>query len=58
MKNVCNLSDEISFDLSWKKNDMVIINNMMVMHGRKPFVGRRRVLASLAIDGEEGPQSL
>ena len=50
------MSDEISFDLSWKKNDMVIINNMMVMHGRKPFVGRRSILASLAIDDQEGPR--
>jgi len=56
MKKVCKLSDEISFDLSWKKNDMVIINNMMVMHGRKPFVGRRSILASLAIDDQEGPR--
>jgi Taurine catabolism dioxygenase TauD, TfdA family. len=55
MKKACKLSDEISFDLSWEKNDIVIINNMMVMHGRKPFFGRRSILASLAIDNKEDP---
>ena len=54
MIKVCELSDEIAFDLFWKKNDVLIINNMMVMHGRKPFFGKRSVLASLAIDIKEG----
>ena len=50
MKKVCELSDELAFDLCWKKNDVLIINNMMAMHGRKPFYGKRSVLASLAIN--------
>ena len=50
MTEVCKLADKISFDLSWEKNDLVIINNMMMMHGRKPFLGRRSVLASLVLD--------
>ncbi|GKY91764.1 hypothetical protein MPSEU_000148100 [Mayamaea pseudoterrestris] len=32
---------------SWKKGDIIAINNMLVMHSRNPFVGERRVYASI-----------
>lgn len=41
------LSDELTFDLDWETGDMALIDNFLVMHGRRPFTGKRRVLASL-----------
>ncbi|MCI5046323.1 MAG: TauD/TfdA family dioxygenase [Aquisalinus sp.] len=41
------LSDDLSFDMNWQKGDVVLVDNFIVMHGRRPFEGKRRVLASL-----------
>lgn len=41
------IADELSFDLAWKPGDVVLVDNFLVMHGRRPFKGKRRVLASL-----------
>ena len=35
----------------WQKGDLLMLDNMLVAHGRAPFVGRRRVLAAM---GETG----
>ena len=42
------LGDRLSFDLQWQTGDVVLVDNLLVMHGRRPFRGQRRVLASLA----------
>ncbi len=41
-------SDELSFDMNWKAGDVVLVDNFLVMHGRRAYQGERRVLASLA----------
>jgi hypothetical protein len=41
------LADELSFDMPWQAGDVVLVDNFLVMHGRRPFEGERRVLASL-----------
>lgn len=41
------LSEELTYDHAWQAGDVVLVDNFLVMHGRKPFVGKRRVLASL-----------
>lgn len=41
------LADELSFDVAWQAGDAVVIDNTIAMHGRRPFVGKRKVLASL-----------
>lgn len=41
------LSEELSYDHMWQAGDVVLVDNFTVMHGRKPFSGKRRVLASL-----------
>jgi len=40
---------EITHDLAWQNGDIALVDNMMVMHGRRPFTGSRSVLASLAL---------
>ena len=44
------LADELSFNLAWQAGDVALIDNYLVMHGRRPFKGERRVLASLVAD--------
>lgn len=34
-------------DLSWQTGDIALLDNLKVMHGRRPFEGSRSVLASL-----------
>ena len=43
-----DLSEELAFDLAWQAGDVAIVDNMVVMHARRPFQGTRKVLASLA----------
>lgn len=42
------LAEELSFDHRWQVGDIVILDNTIAMHARRPFVGTRKVLASLA----------
>ena len=41
------LADELSFDILWQTGDVALVDNFLVMHGRRPFQGTRKVLASL-----------
>jgi len=41
------LADELSYDLNWQAGDVALIDNYRVMHGRRPYSGKRRVVASL-----------
>ena len=50
MQKAIDLADELSFDLAWQAADMALIDNFLVMHGRRPFEGKRTVLASLVAD--------
>ena len=45
------LGDELSFDIQWKRGGVAIVDNFIVMHGRRPFSGSRKVLASLIASG-------
>jgi len=33
---------------SWRVGDVLVVDNVMAMHGRKPFTGQRRVLVAMA----------
>lgn len=48
MDTVCELAENITHDHFWAKGDLLLVDNFLVMHGRRPFVGTRKVLASLA----------
>ena len=48
MQQVVELSKQFTFDLQWQNGDLAIVDNFLVMHGRRPFQGERRILASLA----------
>jgi hypothetical protein len=42
-----DLADKLTFDIPWQAGDVVLLDNFSTMHGRRPFQGRRSVLASL-----------
>ena len=41
------LAEELAFDLPWQRGDVALVDNVVTMHGRRPFTGTRKVLASL-----------
>ncbi|MEX2169542.1 MAG: TauD/TfdA family dioxygenase [Pirellulales bacterium] len=47
MKLATELAEELTFDLPWQRGDVVMLDNLVVMHGRRTFRGKRKVLASL-----------
>jgi hypothetical protein len=47
------IAEEMQVDLSWEKGDVVLLDNYAVMHSRRPWVGKRVVLAALWDDVEE-----
>ncbi len=48
---VARMADELTFDVPWQTGDVALVDNFVTMHGRRPFSGTRRVLASLvAVD--------
>ncbi len=50
MQKAIDLADELSFDVAWQAGDVALVDNYLVMHGRRPFKGARRVLVSLVAD--------
>ncbi len=36
------LSEDIVFDTPWQTGDVVLLDNFLVMHGRRPFTGTRK----------------
>ena len=48
VQRAIGISEEISFEVPWQAGDVALIDNTIVMHGRRPFVGTRKVLASLS----------
>ena len=47
IERVCELADDITFDLPWQDGDLALVDNYLCMHGRRSFRGTRKVLASL-----------
>jgi alpha-ketoglutarate-dependent taurine dioxygenase len=41
------IAAELSFDVPWQAGDVALVDNFVVMHGRRTYRGTRKVLASL-----------
>jgi len=42
------MCEDTAVELEWKQGDVALLDNYLVMHARRPFEGKRRVLASIA----------
>lgn len=42
-----DLADELAYDVAGRQGDVALVDNFVVMHGRRAFTGTRKVLASL-----------
>jgi hypothetical protein len=42
------LAEQLAYDHQWQAGDVVLLDNTVAMHARRPFQGTRKVLASLA----------
>lgn len=49
MAEAVKLMDELSVPFKWHKGDVILIDNKLVMHSRRPFTGQRLITASLGI---------
>ena len=47
MHAIVAIAEELVRDVAWQAGDVALLDNYTVMHGRRPFAGKRRVLASL-----------
>jgi alpha-ketoglutarate-dependent taurine dioxygenase len=43
----CELAAQLTYDVAWQAGDVALVDNFLMMHGRKPYQGSRVVLASL-----------
>ena len=44
---VSDMAEESVFEIPWERGDVALLDNYLVMHGRRPFRGTREVFASL-----------
>jgi hypothetical protein len=48
VKIAAELAEQLTFDVPWQSGDVTLVDNFRVMHARRTFSGKRKVLASLA----------
>ncbi|MCA9144838.1 MAG: TauD/TfdA family dioxygenase [Planctomycetaceae bacterium] len=41
------LAEALTFDVPWQNGDVALVDNYIVMHARRTFTGKRKILASL-----------
>ncbi|NQZ11676.1 MAG: TauD/TfdA family dioxygenase [Algicola sp.] len=39
--------EQVTFKFSWQKHDLLLVDNMLYTHGRKPYSGKRKVLVGM-----------
>lgn len=39
--------DEGSYAFPWQPGDIMVIDNMLMAHGREPFTGKRRIIVAM-----------
>ena len=49
------LYEELCVEPPWAAGDMIVLDNMLVAHARRPFSGERKILVAMAemVDGKE-----
>jgi alpha-ketoglutarate-dependent taurine dioxygenase len=49
------LAEQLTADIDWRQGDVALVDNFVVLHGRRAFTGVRKVLASLVERAETPP---
>jgi alpha-ketoglutarate-dependent taurine dioxygenase len=47
LDTIAAVYDEVSYAFPWQSGDIMVLNNMLMAHGRQPFTGSRRVLVAM-----------
>jgi alpha-ketoglutarate-dependent taurine dioxygenase len=47
LAQIARAYDQASLAMSWAPGDIMIINNMLMSHGRAPYTGHRRILVAM-----------
>ncbi|MBF9131536.1 TauD/TfdA family dioxygenase [Plantactinospora sp. S1510] len=48
VEHIQNRGLELAVDVPWQPGDLMLIDNILVAHGRRPFEGSRRVLVAMS----------
>jgi len=48
LDEITQVYDDNSIVFPWREGDVLMIDNMLTAHGRKPFVGKRKVVVGIA----------
>ncbi|WP_340199335.1 TauD/TfdA family dioxygenase [Ascidiimonas sp. W6] len=49
VKNIINSIESVTVAPKWDKNEILLVDNELVSHGRNPYTGDRRVLVSMSL---------
>lgn len=52
MADALRIMEEKSVAFKWRKGDVLLLDNRLNLHSRKPFTGPRRILAGIARDSK------
>jgi alpha-ketoglutarate-dependent taurine dioxygenase len=47
VREISELYQKTAVSFSWQEGDVLMINNMMVAHGRSPYVGSRKIVVAM-----------
>jgi alpha-ketoglutarate-dependent taurine dioxygenase len=47
VNRISEVFEELCVELPWEKGDLIALDNMLVQHARRPFVGERKILVAM-----------